>query len=78
MLTRIAGIALARLGEKEAAEREFRSSLRVARDRGSEYDIAAAIDALDALSAADADLLADRDKILDQLKVVKLTTPALT
>jgi tetratricopeptide (TPR) repeat protein len=77
LLTRVAGVALARSGQKEAAQAELRRSLRVARDRGSEYDIAAAIDALAALSAADAELLADRDQILDQLKVVRLVTPAL-
>jgi hypothetical protein len=78
LLTRVAGVALARSGQKEAAQGELRRSLRAARDRASEYDIAAAIDALAALSDADANLLADRDQILHQLKVVRLVTPTLT
>ncbi len=46
LLTRAAGIALARLGEKRSAIRELRHSLRTARDRRSEYDVAATIDVL--------------------------------
>jgi class 3 adenylate cyclase/tetratricopeptide (TPR) repeat protein len=77
LLTRSAGIALARLGEKKGALRELSHSLRVARERGAEYEIAATIDALDALGDANAQMLAERDRILTRLKIERLPTPAL-
>ena len=58
LLTRMAGIALARLGQNEAALRELRHSLQTARARGSDYDIAATIDVIDALGAANPEMLA--------------------
>jgi tetratricopeptide (TPR) repeat protein len=77
MLTRAAGIALVRLGENKAALRELTHALRSARDRGSEYDVAATIDALDAIGGADADLRTERDEILNRLRIRKLLTPTL-
>ena len=53
LLTRAAGIALARFGEKRGAIRELTHSLQTARDRGAEYDVAATIDVLDTLEDAD-------------------------
>ncbi|HUA70810.1 MAG TPA: tetratricopeptide repeat protein, partial [Solirubrobacteraceae bacterium] len=76
LLTRVAAIALARLGEQKGALRELRHSLQVARDRGDEYDIAATIDLLDALGDADRDLSRDRDQILARLKIERLPMPA--
>ena len=69
LLTRMGGIALARLGEKEAAMRELRHSLQTARERSSEYDIAATIDAMAAIGNADDELLRERDEILVRLKI---------
>jgi class 3 adenylate cyclase/predicted ATPase len=72
LLTRMAGIALARLGQKEAALRELSHSLRTARERASDYDIAATIDAMATLGYADSELPANRDAILGRLKVMQL------
>ncbi len=77
LLTRVAGIALARLGQLEAATRELGHSMRTARERGGEYDLAAAIDALDAIGGADADLVSERDQIMARLKITRLPALAL-
>jgi tetratricopeptide (TPR) repeat protein len=77
LLKRAEGIALARLGEADAACRELGDALACARARGADYEVAATIDALDVLACADADLLAERDEILGRLKIVRLARPAL-
>ncbi len=77
LLTRMGGIALARLGQKNAAMRELRHSLTAARDRGAEYDIAATIDAMGTVAGVDPDLLQERDEILGRLKIERLPTPAM-
>ena len=74
LLSRV-GIALARAGQKDASLRELGHSLRVARERSAEYEIAATIDALDAIAGADRELLAERDRILERLKIVQLPRP---
>jgi len=76
LLQRAAGIALARLGQRDAARDELTVALRSARDRGAEYDIAATIDALATLDGADAEMLRERDQILEALKIVRLPGPA--
>ena len=78
LLTRMAGIALARLGETKGAMRELEHSLRTARDRSAEYDIAATIDAMAAIDGVDPALLRERDGILEKLKIAQLPVPALT
>jgi tetratricopeptide (TPR) repeat protein len=78
LLTRMGGIALARLGQKEAAMRELNHSLGTARTRSSEYDIAATIDAMAAIGNANEELLRERDEILERLKITQLPAPALT
>ena len=77
LLTRMGGIALARLGEKGGAIRELNHSLRTARARNAEYDIAATIDAMNLVDGAELDLLRERDEILGRLKIVQLPAPAL-
>jgi tetratricopeptide (TPR) repeat protein len=77
LLTRVAGIAFARLGEQEAAVRELSHSLGRARERDDDYDIAATIDVLDTMGKADPTLLAERDAILLRLKIGKLPAPTL-
>ena len=72
LLTRVAGVALARLGERAGAVRELTHSLKAAREFGGEYDIAATIDVLGALDGADSDLLRERDEILGGLEIVRL------
>lgn len=77
LLTRMAGIALARLGETRGAMRELEHSLRTARDRSADYDIAATIDAMAAIDGVDAALLRERDEILERLKIERLPAPVL-
>jgi hypothetical protein len=72
------GVALARLGQREAAMRELRHSLQAARQRRAQYDIAAAIDALAALGAADGHMLNERDEILGRLRINQLPQPDLS
>jgi hypothetical protein len=71
----MAGIALTRIGQNEAAARELRHSLIAARARGTAYDVAATIDAMDAINIADGTLLHERDEILRRLKVERLPIP---
>ncbi|HUA05762.1 MAG TPA: adenylate/guanylate cyclase domain-containing protein [Solirubrobacteraceae bacterium] len=76
VLERAAGVALARLGQTEAARAVLLDALASARDKGFEYDVAATIDALCALCGLDAELVRERDEILDRLKIARLTPPA--
>ncbi len=76
LLQRAAGIALARLGEADAAQRELAEALDCARERRSGYDVAATIDALALMGCADADLVRERDEIMEALKIVRLPAPA--
>ena len=78
LLARVGGIALARLGERKGAMRELEHALRTARDRGSEYDIAATIDAIVAVGSADPALQSERDEILDRLRIKQLPVPVLS
>jgi tetratricopeptide (TPR) repeat protein len=78
LLKRVAGIALARLGYKEAARTELIAALESARARGAEYDMAATIDVLNALGGEHADLLRERDEILSRLEIVRLPTPVFS
>lgn len=77
LLQRAAGVALARLGDVDAARRELTSALESARERRSDYDVAATIDALAALGGADAAMLRERDEILASLKIVRLPKVAV-
>ena len=76
LLQRSVGIALARLGERDAASRELSVALACARERRAHYEIAATIDALAAVRGADPELLRERDEILDALKIVRLPAAA--
>ena len=53
------------------------ASLAAARERKSEYDVAATADTLAALRGADAGLLGERDDILRRLRITQLPRPAL-
>jgi hypothetical protein len=68
----VAGIALARLGNRDAALTELTQALQSARERASDYDAAATIDVLDALGFADEPLIAQRDEILERLRITRM------
>lgn len=77
LLQRVAGVALARLGATDDARTELLDALAAARERASEYDVAATIDILDALGDVDPGLLEERDEILERLRIVRLPAPAV-
>ncbi|HET6870550.1 MAG TPA: tetratricopeptide repeat protein, partial [Solirubrobacteraceae bacterium] len=77
LLARVAGIALARLGRTDEARDELRGALRSARERRSEYDVAATIDVIDILEGAGEELLRERDAIVARLRITRLPAPAL-
>lgn len=77
LVGRIRGIALARLGHADAAERALMSSLALARERGEEYDIAATVDVLDALGIAQPSDSRERQAILARLQIDQLPRPQL-
>jgi class 3 adenylate cyclase/tetratricopeptide (TPR) repeat protein len=77
LLERMSGVALLRLGLRDAAEAQLARALHAARDRSADYEIAATIDVLDAIDLADDELRRERDEILARLKVERLPTPAM-
>ena len=77
LLQRACGIALARIGRAQDARTELLGALDTARQRGSEYDVAATIDVLVTLDGADPELVRARDEILDRLKIERLPAPAV-
>jgi tetratricopeptide (TPR) repeat protein len=77
LLERVAGIALARLGKRDAALSELMTALDSARERASNYDVAATIDVLGVLGLADPALLSERDEILLRLKISRMPAPPL-
>ena len=77
LLTRMAGVALARLGERKGAMRELEHALRTARDRGANYDIAATIDAMAAIDGADPPCCVNGTRSSAAQDRAKLPVPAL-
>jgi hypothetical protein len=81
MLHRVHGIALAQIGRHEAARDALETSLREARGRGEEFEIALTLDALCALSERDGDVdhagRSERDAIVARLDIVGLPPVAL-
>jgi class 3 adenylate cyclase/tetratricopeptide (TPR) repeat protein len=75
LIHRLRGMALARLGRIRVAIEELEESLAAARQRGAEYDVAAAIDLLGSLGAIDPDLAHERDSILARLRIERLPQP---
>jgi tetratricopeptide (TPR) repeat protein len=73
LLRRVRGIALVRLGERARAEKEFRLADAAGRERGEDYDVALALDALGAIGAASDAELAERAAILERLGVVAVS-----
>ena len=77
VVERASGIALARLGRRDAAAEQLAHALQAARERRAYYEIAATIDVLDAIGRASDGLRRERDAILARLKVDRLPTRAV-
>jgi tetratricopeptide (TPR) repeat protein len=75
LLSRVGGLAFARLGDKDAAIRELTHAARAARERDAAYDLAITIDVLDRLGAADSQLREERDAVVKRLNIARLPTP---
>ena len=65
------------MGEVDTARDELTTALECARERRSDYEIAATIDSLAALESADDEMLSERDEILAALKIVRLPKMAV-
>ena len=78
LLERIRGYASAQLGEMDEARADLESSLKVARDRGEEYDVALSLMALARLDGlADLQLVQEAGDILTRLGVIAVPVMAL-
>jgi tetratricopeptide (TPR) repeat protein len=81
LLLGLGGLALAETGADGAGRRALQESLTLARARGSDYDVAHALDALAALAhragSPDRTLERERDAVLGRLGVVELPPPRL-
>jgi tetratricopeptide (TPR) repeat protein len=82
LLQRIRGVALARLGEVDAAFEAFEASLASARERRARHEIAWTLHAIAfarpaaGLPPIDDDLRAERDLLFTQLGIVAVAMPA--
>jgi tetratricopeptide (TPR) repeat protein len=76
LLRRASGIALARMGERDRARCELEAAAATARERGEDYEVAAALDALAALGPLDTDQRSELETILARLGIVRLPTVA--
>jgi class 3 adenylate cyclase/tetratricopeptide (TPR) repeat protein len=73
MLQRVVGYGLQQTGDRAGARAAFEDSLRIARERQAEYQVALTLDALARLGGDGAEALAaERDSILTELAVVAL------
>jgi tetratricopeptide (TPR) repeat protein len=76
MLERVRGAALVQLGELDEAEEALEESMRAARERKADYELALALDALVTLRALRDEpsevLEAERDEIFERLDVVSV------
>jgi class 3 adenylate cyclase/tetratricopeptide (TPR) repeat protein len=71
LLQRVRGIGLGRLGEREAALRELELAVTTARERGEDYELALALNALAALGPLDGGRAQERDAIFGRLGVIR-------
>jgi hypothetical protein len=79
LLERIHGYACAQLGESDQARADLESSLKVARDRGEEYDVALSLMALARLDGlADLQLVQEAGEILTRLGVIAVPVISLS
>jgi len=72
LLTRVRGIALARLGDLDGAATALELAVAGARERGEDFDVALGLDALARIGHARAPEHAERDDILARLGVTAL------
>jgi class 3 adenylate cyclase/tetratricopeptide (TPR) repeat protein len=75
LLHRARGIAFARIGELESAGEELELAAGSARERGEDFELALALDALATLRPPQRALESERDAIIERLGIVSL--PAL-
>jgi hypothetical protein len=71
-LKRIRAIALARLGQLDAARDDLVSWLAIARERGALYDLVATLEVLDKVGAESDQGTCERDSILAKLGIERL------
>jgi tetratricopeptide (TPR) repeat protein len=72
LLRRARAIALARMGEEESSIRELELAAEAARERGEQYQLALALDALERLAGPSRSRELERDAILKRLNVVRM------
>ncbi len=77
LLHRIRGVALGRLGDRERSSAELEKALGAARERASDYDIAAALEALESFGPPRSERAAERDAITARLGIRRLMAPEL-
>jgi tetratricopeptide (TPR) repeat protein len=76
LLHRVRAISLTRLGRDEASD-EVAIALTVARERGTPFDLAAALDLAETLTWPDPERARERDDICERLGIERLPTPPL-
>jgi tetratricopeptide (TPR) repeat protein len=72
LLRRARGIALARIGDRNRAERELEDAVATARGGDEDYESALALDALAALGPLEPARRRERDAIVERLGVIRL------
>lgn len=70
LLGRVRGIAMGRIGDRESALRELELAVTAARERGEDYELALALNAVAALGSLDRARARERDAIFRRLGVV--------
>jgi class 3 adenylate cyclase/tetratricopeptide (TPR) repeat protein len=75
LLLRARGFAHARLGRLGEARSEFEASVLAARERASDYDVAAGLDGLEALCGPDPERTPELNQLLTRLDIVQLPRP---
>jgi class 3 adenylate cyclase/tetratricopeptide (TPR) repeat protein len=76
LLLRARGFAYARLGNVDDARRELEASVLAARERASDYDVAAGLDGLEELCGPDPVRTLELGQLLARLDIVQLPRPA--
>jgi class 3 adenylate cyclase/tetratricopeptide (TPR) repeat protein len=75
LLHLVRGVALLRLGERSTGLCALGTSATIARERGADYELACALDALETADSPDPRRARERDAIISALQIVKLPSP---